>query len=282
MNFELIPVFNNDKWLERRIFRRDSCLRFYLGTKLPDRKYHVYQETTLRSVFNSLKSIIQREQMFDPNNPTIIMADQSLELALSVRYFHKGELERFILVQFMSPSYDAHDKKPLSHHIPVREARLITFGNEEASLNFIISRVLSGQYQGQAKKTSFVQGSYAVLAAKPQCMRPKMTPVTHDMPPNDSQYRVKPMFLNVLLSLNEENVPTLETVFTFLQLKAKLTKYVLSHIEEHGGTRMFDARHVLVCYCDGTLLGKAFGVKAFHRCQVRQLLLTQLIPVKNV
>lgn len=42
--------------------------------------------------------------------------------------------------------------------------------------------------------------------------------------------------------------------------------------------RFLDMRNVKLAIVDGDILGDAFGVKAFHRCQVNDLLRGQLIP----
>ena len=55
-----------------------------------------------------------------------------------------------------------------------------------------------------------------------------------------------------------------------------LSKYILSRKDE-----IFDPRNIKVALVGKDPIGEAFGVKAFHRCQVNSLLRSQLIPASN-
>ena len=67
-----------------------------------------------------------------------------------------------------------------------------------------------------------------------------------------------------------------ETVFKFKEITEVLSKYILSKKNE-----IFDKRNIRVALVGKDLLGKAFGVSAFHRCQINDLLCKQLIPIIN-
>ena len=58
------------------------------------------------------------------------------------------------------------------------------------------------------------------------------------------------------------------------QITRLLSAYILS--KKH---LIFDKRNIKLALVENDPLGKAFGVTAFHRCQVTALLRTQLIPV---
>ena len=58
------------------------------------------------------------------------------------------------------------------------------------------------------------------------------------------------------------------------QITRLLSAYILS--KKH---LIFDKRNIKLALVENDPLGKAFGVTAFHRCQVNALLRTQLIPV---
>ena len=103
----------------------------------------------------------------------------------------------------------------------------------------------------------------------------------------DTKFRLKPLFLEVVRSVDD--VDPKRTVFTYeevnqsyqkksnfaiLQITSLLSKYILSRKNE-----IFDTRNIKLALVEGDPLGKAFGVTAFHRCQVNALLRTQLIPV---
>ena len=58
------------------------------------------------------------------------------------------------------------------------------------------------------------------------------------------------------------------------QITRLLSAYILS--KKH---LIFDKRNIKLALVENDPLGKAFGVTAFHRCQVNALLRTQLVPV---
>ena len=53
-----------------------------------------------------------------------------------------------------------------------------------------------------------------------------------------------------------------------------MSKYILSRKDD-----IFDPRNIKLAIVANDPIGDAFGVKAFHRCQVNNLLRSQLIPV---
>ena len=57
------------------------------------------------------------------------------------------------------------------------------------------------------------------------------------------------------------------------QVTLLLSTYILKH-----KNRFFDTRNIKLAMVKGDLLGEAFGVSAFHRCQVNNFLRDQLIP----
>ena len=61
-----------------------------------------------------------------------------------------------------------------------------------------------------------------------------------------------------------------------LQVTLLLSTYILSHKE-----KFFDSRNIKLAIVAGDPLGEAFGVQAFHRCQVNNLLKSQLIPLQS-
>ena len=62
-------------------------------------------------------------------------------------------------------------------------------------------------------------------------------------------------------------------IFFAFQVTLLLSTYILKNKQ-----RFFDTRNIKLAIVKGDLLGDAFGVSAFHRCQVNNLLRGQLIP----
>ena len=87
----------------------------------------------------------------------------------------------------------------------------------------------------------------------------------------EGKYLVKPEFLKVLHSIKGVNPE--QRVFQYTELTELLSKYILSKKD-----LLFDGRNIRVAVVENDDLGKAFGVKAFARCQVPSLLRAQLTP----
>ena len=87
-----------------------------------------------------------------------------------------------------------------------------------------------------------------------------------------TKYQLKPLFLEVVRTVDEVNPK--KTVFTYEEITSILSNYILSK-----KNAIFDKRNIKLALVEKDPLGKAFGVTAFHRCQVTALLRTQLIPV---
>ena len=88
----------------------------------------------------------------------------------------------------------------------------------------------------------------------------------------DAKFRLKPLFLTVIQSI--EGVDQEQTIFTYEEACHLLSKYILVKRDV-----LFDPRNVKLAIVKNDPLGVAFGVSAFHRCQVKTLLRSQLIPV---
>ena len=88
----------------------------------------------------------------------------------------------------------------------------------------------------------------------------------------DTKYRLKTLFLAVAHSV--EGADTRKAIFTYEEVTKMLSKYILSKKDT-----LFDHRNIKLAIVEDDPLGHAFGVKAFHRCQVNTLLRSQLIPV---
>ena len=86
-----------------------------------------------------------------------------------------------------------------------------------------------------------------------------------------AKFTCKPKFLAVLRTLPETDKNKL--VFTYEEATLLLSTYILKH-----KNRFFDNRNIKLAMVKGDLLGEAFGVSAFHRCQVNNFLRDQLIP----
>ena len=89
----------------------------------------------------------------------------------------------------------------------------------------------------------------------------------------NGQFWVKPLFMQVLRLI--PGIPPNKVVFSYKEVVSFLSEYILEHQE-----KFFDKRNIKVAHVETDPLGRAFGVKVFHRTQVTALLRKQLIPFK--
>ena len=106
----------------------------------------------------------------------------------------------------------------------------------------------------------------------PQAVPRATDSATHLLTNKDTKFRLKPLFLDVVRMVDGVNPE--QIVFTYEEITNILSKYILSK-----KNAIFDTRNIKLALVGTDPLGKAFGVTAFHRCQVNALLRTQLIPV---
>ena len=91
----------------------------------------------------------------------------------------------------------------------------------------------------------------------------------------DAEFTLKPKFLQVIRSV--PGVDQTKTIFTYEDTTCLFSKYILSRKDV-----IFDPRNIKVALVAEDPIGEAFGVRAFHRCQVNNLLRSQLTPVSRV
>ena len=88
--------------------------------------------------------------------------------------------------------------------------------------------------------------------------------------PNDAQFNLKPLFLLVIRSV--AGTPLNQINFSYKEIAQQLSKYIIAKRYE-----FFDRRNIRVALVKDDVLGRAFGVSAFHRSQVQTLIWSQLI-----
>ena len=62
-----------------------------------------------------------------------------------------------------------------------------------------------------------------------------------------------------------------QTIFTYDEVTLLLSKYILSRKDD-----IFDPRNIKLALVANDPIGDAFGVKAFHRCQVKYVTMLSL------
>ena len=73
-----------------------------------------------------------------------------------------------------------------------------------------------------------------------------------------------------------EGVDQAKTFFCIEEITLLLSKYIIARKD-----KLFDSRNMKIAHVKSDRLGVAFGVKAFHTCQIIKLLQSQLINSKD-
>ena len=194
---------------------------------------------SLAEILTILKDTISSEKMFDERNPSVIICSQSLETALNQRALHVTEVRDLVITQLERLSDQSlRDNQP------------------------------SPTIKSSQQRSQVAQG---VLQTAPPITVRTASIATNVQIHKDSKFLLKPLFLKVLRTV--DGVRPTQIVFTYEEITNLLSKYILSKREA-----IFDKRNIKLALVENDPLGKAFGVTAFHRCQVNSLLRTQLIP----
>ena len=90
----------------------------------------------------------------------------------------------------------------------------------------------------------------------------------------NANYTLKKKFLNVVRSI--PGTDKAKNVFTQKEVTSLVSKYILLRKDT-----IFDPRNIKLALVNKDPIGDAFGVMAFHRCQIHNLIRAQLIPVNN-
>ena len=194
---------------------------------------------TLAEVLTVLKHAIRGEGLYDEKNPSVILCSQELEEALNMKALHVTEIRDLVLSHLIKLESDDFLKKHCDNVTPAPSA------NDTSTRQHPVSAT---QHLIQSANIS--------------------TRVIND---KRAKFTCKPKFLAVLRTMPETDKHKL--VFTYEEATLLLSTYILKH-----KARFFDNRNIKLAMVKGDLLGEAFGVSAFHRCQVNNFLRDQLIP----
>ena len=198
---------------------------------------------SLAEILTILKNIIKGEGMFDHTNPSVIICSPELERALNMKALHVTEIRNLVLSQITK--------------VPDQSLRKTT-NISRTKLNFKVKRESNQQTQQQhsSRITRTANISTAIFTDK------------------NAKFTLKPKFLKVVRLV--PCIDNTQTVFSYEEVTFLLSKYILARKKE-----IFDPRNIKLALVGNDPLGDAFGVKAFHRCQVNNLLRSQLIPVNS-
>ena len=228
-------------------FKNGGYLKPYIRIQTGVRR-DVY---TLGEVLTILKNIIREECLFDTKNPSVILCSKPLEKAINMKALHVTEIRDLILQQLV----EANEDEIFRNQLLVQ-----SLPSHTNSYPFVSSTGTSDHTQ----------------STPPALIRD--TPISNSIFANkEARFYLKPAFLNVMRSCPSLTQQDKEkTIFTYEEVSLRLYSYIISR-----KNKLFDARNIKLALVHDDPLGVAFGVKAFHRCQVNTYLKAQLIPVES-
>jgi len=194
---------------------------------------------TLGHLLWDLEYIIKKENLFDPLNPAIILCDSNLEVALDVKVLHVKEIKAYVLRQLIRIVPFQPSLKNPCYTIETRSERNQRYYNELENK--------SNQMVQKNKKNQQVFNK-----AK--------------------SYRLKPLLKRALKQM--PSFPHHQRTFEYYDICIYLAKYIIYNKHD-----FIDPRNIFICMVHNDPLGKAFNVKAFHRCQLTRLLQSNIISV---
>jgi len=209
---------------------------------------------SLAEILTILKNIIRGEGMFDHANPSVIICSTDLERALNMKALHVTEIRDLVLSQITKvPDQSLREK--FTQQIP--NCGRTTINVSRTNLNLEAPRDSQPQPQPQPQPPRIIRTaniSTAIYTDK------------------NAKFTLKPKFLKVVQLVPGTDLK--QTIFSYEEVTLLLSKYILSRKDD-----IFDPRNIKLALVANDPIGDAFGVKAFHRCQVNNLLRSQLIPV---
>ena len=162
---------------------------------------------------------------------------------------------------------EALDKKAL-HVTEIRDVvlkELIKISDQNLRDGFPQSKKISSD-----GSTNRVTTSEDTLQNKPLYQR-----VMSVFTDGNTRFSVKPKLLSVIRMVPETDQT--KSIFTYNEVMVLISKYILARTDE-----IFDARNIKVALVETDPIGAALGVKSFHRCQINNLVRSQLtIPLEN-
>jgi len=267
---DLSPYHQIYEWVNN-----NSPLRSYLIQKRSVGDGFSKSTTTLHKVLQALKDIISSEVLYDTTNPSIILCDFALENALNVRALHLTEIRNQVLLQLTLQLKLQNILRaqpnilgvPVDHqeNIPVDHQQNIPVDHQQ---NIPVDHQQNIQVQPNIQNILIqVQPNIQNILIQ---LQNKSNQIINQLNLNPKKYNIKPDFYKVLQKLPNLSTPP----YTYNDLCKYLSQYILNNKK-----RFFDDRNIKVALVFNDELGKAFGVQAFHRTQVTNLLRKQLVNV---
>lgn len=224
---------------QRRQFVPNSPLQSYLHQVYPEQGFLTKPFFSVSDVVRVLKGLISTLKLYDSRNPTVVICDPALGIALQAKALHVTQIRDRVLLQLRTLDD------------PERLNPFIVHGNPATPV------VTQCVHHDEAPKT--IQQRPSVVAANYPILLNEL-------------FRVTPELQRVFDSLDQYEEGT--TVFRFKHISKLLSQYILKN-----KLSLFDGRNSSVAIVEGSLLEDVFKLKCLHSSQVPTLVRQCLIPL---
>ena len=223
-------------------FKSDSQLEKFIVKETGQKWFNF----TLVRLLLTLKKIIREGRMYDEKNPSVILAPTDLEAALGVRACHVTEIRDLVLEQLMALPQPSNSNKEMEEKYEEIKRSFDTLKENEEPATVVTNRIT-------AERVRSVRAMISGTAL----------------------FKLKPAFQRVIREVQDKG--NKKEVFTYEEVAALLRTYILQRKD-----KLFDKSNIKIVHVVNDDLGRALDISAFHHSQLRNLLLSQLLPIQRV
>ncbi len=219
-------------------FIQDSPLRQFIDSRIND----MPQVNTLKTILGILKNIIKDEQLFDPQNQSVIICNTDLEVALNMKALHCCQVRDAVTSQLLRLSGPTQANICMDRGLCPPPPATVS----EPTTSSVQSGVQERQTVSQVESDIYSDST--------------------------ARFLLKPDFQAVFSTLPD--VGPGKMLYAYKEVFELLSRYMLSKRDS-----MFDHRNIELALVSSDQLGVAFNLTAFHRSQITSLVRSQLIHV---
>ena len=242
-------------------FKENSPLHAYLLKKQPNIISVSKNNFRFSTIGLAFRYIINDEQLFDIDNPMVIICDTELETAFKdMPHFHLRDLVKLVKEQVFPAKNPPDDITPtkippaqtppaLVPPIPAMQPAMIELPPAKRPYDFIIP---------------YWANSDAIIFKARQVVGTNFD--------KQRSYVCPPGFLSLIRSLPGTNQT--QTIYSYHDLCQHISKYITLN-----QNTMVDNRNMYICITQNTYLESALNVGIFDRCQIAYLISYQLMLV---
>ena len=239
------------------------------------------KDYVLQDIATAFFYFVKALDMYDVENPSIIILDEHFERAMRVKSFHVGDSLRWL---------EAHLEK------------LYEFSSDSLLHKLLISAVPALFSPGvlvypEAEITAYLQGLFKEermemdlnIPLPPSKKRPPTLPIGWGSPfsiaavaqgrfreedfNKEGRFLVKPHLLEFMRQIAD--IDPAQEVFKYSEVKS-----IFAHYLRKNKALFLDPRNNTIAHIEGTPLGDVLGVRAFHRNQTWALIASHLIEMR--